>query len=255
MAYELSKYKSTALGIVKSGKGCDTGRVTSKNLSRAEARTAQIATIKKVSRVLIASNGVSGLSLREVAREMGVVSSALYRYFATRDDLLTALIFDAYNDLGASVERSDAKAELESAADRFRIAARTVRKWAKRHPNEYSLIYGTPVPNYVAPTTTIEAATRVPRVLSKILSDAQKVRRLPRRASAAEEVEEFLEVGAIEEVLVDVPKEMYVRALMSWNMIFGFLSFELYGHYVGSVRNANIMFEKVLDELVRLLEL
>ena len=52
MAYELSKYKSTALGIVKSGKGCDTGRVTSKNLSRAEARTAQIATIKKVSRAV-----------------------------------------------------------------------------------------------------------------------------------------------------------------------------------------------------------
>jgi len=247
--------KSTALLIAGAARWCDTGRVTGRNLSRAEARTAQIATIKKVSRALIASKGVSGLSLREVAREMRVVSSALYRYFATRDDLLTALIFDAYNDLGASVERADAKASSESAGDRFRIAARAVRRWAKRHPHEYSLIYGTPVPNYVAPVTTIEAATRVPRVLSKILSNAQGVHPFPLNVEAARDVDQFLEVDALEEVLVDVPREMYVRALMAWNMIFGFLSFELYGHYVGSVKNANVMFEKVLDELAALLGL
>jgi AcrR family transcriptional regulator len=216
---------------------------------------AQIATIKKVSRTLIATKGVSGLSLREVAREMGVVSSALYRYFATRDDLLTALIFDAYNDLGASVERADAKASSESAGERFRITARAVRRWARRHPHEYGLIYGTPVPNYVAPVSTIEAATRVPRVLSKILSDAQEAHPFPLNVDAARDVDQFLEVEALEEVLVDVPREMYVRALMAWNMIFGFLSFELYGHYVGSVKNANVMFEKVLDELAGLLGL
>jgi AcrR family transcriptional regulator len=229
--------------------------MTDKTPTRAEARAAQIATIKKVSRSLIASHGVSGLSLREVAREMGVVSSALYRYFATRDDLLTALIFDAYNDLGASVERADRRAASESPAERLRIAARAVRRWAKRHPHEYSLIYGTPVPNYVAPVTTIEAATRVPRVLSGILSDAQEVRPFAPRSRPRHDVDQFLEVAALQEVLVDVPRAMYVKALMSWNMIFGFLSFELYGHYVGSVRNAPILFEEVLDVLVDLLEL
>ena len=229
--------------------------MTGANLTRAEARTAQIATIKKVSRSLIASHGVSGLSLREVAREMGVVSSALYRYFATRDDLLTALIFDAYNDLGASVERADRKAVSESPAERFRIVARAVRRWAKRHPHEYSLIYGTPVPNYVAPVTTIEAATRVPRVLSAILSEAQKIRPFAALSAPSHNVDQFLEVAALQEVLVDVPTAMYVKALMSWNMIFGFLNFELYGHYVGSARNASILFEEVLDVLVGLLEL
>ena len=92
-------------------------------------------------------------------------------------------------------------------------------------------------------------------MLSKILSNAQGVHPFPLNVEAARDVDQFLEVDALEEVLVDVPREMYVRALMAWNMIFGFLSFELYGHYVGSVKNANVMFEKVLDELAALLGL
>jgi AcrR family transcriptional regulator len=228
--------------------------VALKNPSRAEARTAQIATIKKVSRSLIAKHGVSGLSLREVAREMGVVSSALYRYFPTRDDLLTALIFDAYNDLGATVERADARRVSSEPSERFRGAARSVRRWAKRHPHEYSLIYGTPVPNYEAPLGTIEAATRVPRVLSLILTDAARVQPTVELRDEDPGMAEYLEVDVLDEVLVGVPRSMYVRALMSWNMIFGFLNFELYGHYVGTVRDANTMFERVLDELVQLLQ-
>lgn len=234
---------------------CDTGNVSSPNITRAEARALQIVTIKKVSRILIEKNGVAGLSLREVAREMGVVSSALYRYFATRDDLLTALIYDAYNDLGASVERADARAADESAESRFRVAARAIRRWAKRNPHEYGLIFGTPVPNYVAPTITIEAATRVPRVLGRILSDAHRGRAIDQNANSRKEVEGFIEVEALSEALSGVPVDTYVRALMAWNLIFGFISFELWGHYVGSVKNANVMFERVLDELIGLLGL
>ena len=234
---------------------CDTDLVTTKTLSRAQARAAQISNIKKVSRALIADRGVSGLSLREVAREMGVVSSALYRYFPTRDDLLTALIFDAYSDLGTCVERADARASGSDAGMRLRVCARSVRRWARRHPHEFSLIFGTPVPGYVAPASTIQAAARVPRVLSAILSDAQRTRPFVATREEPTDLERFLEVDTLAAVLVDVPKEMYVRALMSWNLIFGFLSFELYGHYVGSVRDASLMFERVLDELVTLLQL
>src|SRR5665647_921109 len=89
----------------------DTRGVSTVKKTRAEARVGQIETIKDVSRRLLAEKGVTGLSLREVAREMGLVSSALYRYFATRDELLTALILDAYNDLGAAVERADARCD------------------------------------------------------------------------------------------------------------------------------------------------
>jgi len=213
-------------------------------------------TIKDVSRRLISEKGVAGLSLREVAREMDLVSSALYRYFANRDELLTALILDAYNDLGAAVERSDSRYATSSPRVRWGAAARTIRRWATQHPHEYALIYGTPVPNYEAPVPTIEAATRVTAVLGKILSDSW-ARRAP-RVGATDVVDDslrFLETASLSAYLPHVPPSRYVKAVMAWTHIFGFVSFELFGHYVGSVRNTNALFQRVVEELADFLEL
>ncbi len=119
----------------------------------------------------MAEKGAPGLSLREVAREMDLVSSALYRYFPTRDDLLTALIVDAYNDLGAFAERAERRAR-DDPRHRMHVAASAIRKWAKANPNEYALLYGSPVPGYEAPQFTIESAARVALVLASIVTDA-----------------------------------------------------------------------------------
>src|ERR1700679_1564668 len=110
--------------------------------TRAEARLLQMERIKSTSRRLIAEQGAPALSLREVAREMDLVSSALYRYFSTRDDLLTALIVDAYNDLGAFTERAAARVARDEPRRRMHAAASAIRKWAKANPNEYALLYG-----------------------------------------------------------------------------------------------------------------
>jgi len=215
---------------------------------RAAARAAQTATIKEVARRLLAERGVAGLSLREVAREMGLVSSALYRYFANRDELLTALILDAYNDLGAAVERADRRAATLSPRERWRAAARAIRSWARRHPHEYALIFGTPVPGYVAPDLTIVAATRVPRVLGSILAARAEPDSVPSAAQRAD-LATFLDVEAIAQGLPDVSPTDFLGALMAWTAIFGFVSFELFGHYVGTVRNAAEMFDRVLDRV------
>jgi len=223
--------------------------------TRAEARVEQIETIKDVSRRLLAEKGVTGLSLREVAREMGLVSSALYRYFATRDELLTALILDAYNDLGSAVERADRRSVALSSRRRWRAATRAIRSWAKRHPHEYALIYGTPVPNYAAPELTIAAATRVSGALARILSDDWARRAPTRTTSSTAGVRTFLMVDAIRGFLPDVPPDHYVKALMAWTHVFGFINFELFGQYVGTVRNADVMFDRVMDEIADFLEL
>ncbi len=120
----------------------------------------------------MAEKGAPGLSLREVAREMGVVSSALYRYFPTRDDLLTALIVDAYNDLGAFAERAVSRVPRDEPRRRLHAAAAAIRKWAKANPNEYALLYGSPVPGYEAPPFTVEPAARVALVLGTIVVEA-----------------------------------------------------------------------------------
>jgi AcrR family transcriptional regulator len=90
---------------------------------------------------------------------MGMVSSAVYRYFPSRDDLLTALIIDGYNALGAAAEDAGAACRRDDEAGRWLAACRAVRDWALAHRHEYSLDYGSPVPGYQAPEQTAAATT------------------------------------------------------------------------------------------------
>src|SRR5215472_2336431 len=91
--------------------------------------------IKEEARRQLAEVGGNGLSLRAVARELGMVSSALYRYFPSRDDLLTALIIDAYDAVGKAAE--DAVAVETIAGRQWAAACHAIRAWALAHPHEY----------------------------------------------------------------------------------------------------------------------
>lgn len=140
--------------------------------ARARARIEVTAAIKDEARRQLAAEGAAKLSLRAVARELGMVSSALYRYFPSRDDLLTALIIDAYDSVGEAAETARDAASDAAPTPRWTAVCEAVRAWALAHPHEYALIYGSPVPGYVAPDTTIPAASRVGLVLIGILRDA-----------------------------------------------------------------------------------
>src|SRR5215475_9891093 len=138
---------------------------------RARVRAEMTSEIKAVARRHLDTDGAN-LSLRAVARDMGMVSSALYRYFASRDELLTALIIDAYNALGATVEGADgAVSDRADFRGRWMASARSIRGWALARPAEYALLYGSPVPGYAAPQDTIAAAAKTPNVLVQILAD------------------------------------------------------------------------------------
>lgn len=142
--------------------------------ARARARLEVTAAIKDEARRQLAAEGAAKLSLRAVARELGMVSSALYRYFPSRDDLLTALIIDAYDSLGECAERAHGKAADAGPVGRWTAVAEAVRDWALRHPHEYALIYGSPVPGYTAPDTTVPPASRVGLLFIGILRDAHQ---------------------------------------------------------------------------------
>src|SRR5579875_1456618 len=101
--------------------------------------------ITDIARGHLGAHGPAGLSLRAVARELGMVSSAIYRYFPSRDELLTALIIDAYNALGEAAELAEAAVDRADHRGRLRAACTAVRRWAVDHPNEYTLVYGSPV--------------------------------------------------------------------------------------------------------------
>src|SRR6266568_2209402 len=141
---------------------------------RARVRAEMIDEIKDAARRQLATEGAN-LSLRAIARELGMVSSALYRYFASRDDLLTALLIDAYNAIGEVAERADATvADRLSLTGRWLTVAHAWRDWALANPAEYALIHGSPVPGYAAPQDTVGPASRRFLVIAAIIRDGHQ---------------------------------------------------------------------------------
>ena len=133
--------------------------------------------ILDVARRHLGTDGASGLSLRAIARELGASSSGVYRYVASRDELLTMLIVAAYDALGTAAEAQEAAVARGDLAGRWSAVCDAVRGWALANPNEYALIYGTPVPGYIAPAATMAPAARVSGVLLGILIDAASAER------------------------------------------------------------------------------
>jgi AcrR family transcriptional regulator len=198
---------------------------------RARVRAEMTEEIKSVALRHLATDGTA-LSLRAVARDMGMVSSALYRYFANRDELLTALILDAYNAMGEVTENADATfADREDFVGRWMALGHAVRDWAVAQPHEYALIYGSPIPGYQAPETTIDPATRPLLVLARILADAHATGALSDSGAAAITPAALTtEIERISELLgAGIGVQPAARALAAWTELYGAISFELFG--------------------------
>jgi AcrR family transcriptional regulator len=222
---------------------------------RARARAELVREITAAARRQLAADGAAALSVRAVARELGMVSSAVYRYFPSRDDLLTALIIEAYDALGEAAERADAagRAAGAGAPARVRAVARAVRAWATAHPHEHALVYGSPVPGYRAPEDTIASATRVQSLLLRLLADAPPP---APPASVGERLApelaaELADVAA--RAAVPVPAALLARGMAAWNLLVGSVSLELFGHYANTIEDLDALFELHVDRMLELL--
>ena len=221
--------------------------------ARERARAELTAEITDLARAQLATVGAAGLSLRAVARELGMVSSAVYRYFPSRDELLTRLIIDGYDSIGAAAETADDTAAPP--AERWLAVCRAVRRWALAHPHEYALLYGSPVPGYSAPRDTVPAAVRVAAVLGRILGDAARAGLLPEsahRESGVVSQDATVLLGGDHPALDDAVR---ARALLAWSSVFGAVSFEVFGHYTGAVTDAERFFDEAMADLAGLIGL
>ena len=174
---------------------------------------------------------VRAFSLRAIARDLDMASSAIYRYFPSRDDLLTALIVAAYDSVGDVADQALAESvgSGDAPAESFRAVWRAVRRWALDHRHEYALIFGSPVPGYQAPQATIGAASRLPEVLLTILIETK-----PAPQPGPRWAQRF-PGGRCRTLRSKLPThllsdEVLLRALTSWSALFGAISFELFGH-------------------------
>ncbi len=193
----------------------------------------------------LAEVGANGLSLRAVARELGMVSSALYRYFPSRDHLLTELIIDAYNAIGEVAEK--AAAIDADPRQRWRHIWHAARTWAKAHPHEYALIYGSPIPGYQAPRDTVAPASRVALALVGVLDSAALRPAFEGPKPSAKLARQTEDLAARLEA--DLPAPALTRLLIAWAQLFGVISFELFGQFVGSVDPTDEFFAHTTQQM------
>ncbi|HEX3425167.1 MAG TPA: TetR/AcrR family transcriptional regulator [Acidimicrobiales bacterium] len=211
---------------------------------RARARAELTTEIKDAARRQLAEVGAPALSLRAVARSLGMVPSALYRYFASRDHLLTALIVDGYLAVGEAAEAASIGRPREDLTARWLDVAAAIRRWALEHPNEWALLYGSPVPGYRAPRETVEPALRVTRALAEVFTDAHTQGRLQPpllNVPVPDRLTRGLE-PLRQTLLPGVPEDVAPRAVMAWTQIMGSISLELFGHFEGGVVDLEAMF-------------
>ena len=203
--------------------------------ARERARREITDEITRVAREHLASGGAAALSLRAVAREVGMVSSAVYRYFPSRDDLLTTLIIDAYSSLGAAARAAEQAVPRSDRMGRWLAIANAVRAWAMASPHEHGLIFGTPVPGYSAPADTIDPATVVPLLLLTLVGEAASAGRSVAWAGRPIAAEVRRDLAALRVALPAATSEPIddaaaMQGIMAWTQLIGVISFELFGH-------------------------
>ncbi len=236
----------------------DYGAVMSASRTARERARAELTNeIKDAARRQLAVEGAAALSLRAVARELGMVSSAIYRYFPSRDELLTALIIDAFDAVGDAVEHAEAQPPRSDFAGRWLAACRAIRDWALAHPHEYALIHGSPVPGYVAPTETSVPAARDGSVLAKIVSDAVDAGALDPPADLPAAPRSFARDAdqLRRAIFPDVPDDVVLRSLMAWTHVYGAVSFELFGMYNNVISDPAAAFDHAALTMAQLVGL
>lgn len=198
-------------------------------------------------RAQLAKVGAAGLSPEAVAQEGGLAVAEVEAVFPHRDDLLTALVIDAYDASGAAMERADAAAAAEGAPAGARLlaATRALRQWSFENPAEFTLIYGSPVPGYHAPQDTVPPASRTPAVLAGVIRSALEAGELtpPRRTPPARRLLLPEAVAAFGGVPGAPFSDIIERGIVLWSNLIGLLVFQVFSRTHDSVSDEAAFFD------------
>ncbi|TNM69962.1 TetR/AcrR family transcriptional regulator [Streptomyces sp. NP160] len=216
--------------------------------ARERARRELTAEILGAARRQLAEVGAAGLSVRAVARELGMASSAVYRYFATRDELLTALIVEAYDSCGAAVEAASAAGGDRTPRDRFTAGCAALRTWAVEHPHEFALVHGSPVPGYRGDERTTAAGSRSPLALLAVLAGADAVRARQPGPPLGEQAARVLAAAAGGPAAQASPA-VVVAGARAWTALLGLVSSELFGQLANTFDPADAFFAEAVASM------
>ena len=223
-------------------------------LSRRDRLRAQtVDEIKTIALKLMAAGGPDAISLRAIAREMGMTAGAVYSYFPTRDDLVTTLIGDVYTSFVDAAEAARNAVPTDDPAGRILAWARTAREWALANPEGFRLIYGDPVPGYQAPEDgpAQDAAMRACAGLTGLVAAAWPAAhtRQPARDYDWTDFDARL-VTRVREDFPDLPPTAVALTLRVWGRIHGLLALEIYGHLRPLIHNPATVYDDEITDLI-----
>ena len=209
-----------------------------------------IVRIKAAARQQMAQYGTAGLSLRGIARELGITAPAIYNYFPRLEDLITALIVDAFTALADAIDAAESVVESETCWSKILASCLAYREWAIAHPMDFQLIYGNPIPGYVAPAeVTVPLARRPFDGLFRLFLEAYQSGELvipaeyaPIPASISEHLATWLPKAGY-----DFPHALLCLLMSGWARIHGMVMLELFEHLPPVVGDTGAFYRYELD--------
>lgn len=226
---------------------------------RDRVRAATVTEIKQTARrILVAegSGGADGLSLRAIARDMGMTAPALYRYFPSREDLVVHLIADLYGELADTMEAARDAEDPDDTPGRLRAVCRAFRRWAVTHPREFGLLFGSPIPGLEAtrrgetPTAAQQAGDRFGGIFADLVARIYLARPFP--VPAEEDIDPLLRQELTQwctSFPVPLPVGVAQVFLSCWIRLYGMVAMEVFGHLEFAIADAEPMFEAELRDL------
>ena len=237
---------------------------------RARQRAATVTEIKQTARGLLVRDGPEALTLRAIAREMGMTAPALYRYFASYEELVGALCLDLLDDLTASLERARDLVPSPDPMDRLVATCREFRRWALAHPREFQFVFAWIGPSRADGAPTGSAASAAPtgpagleqpemdisfgRVFLDLFAElwAQRPFPVPSDAELSPALVSQLRAFAVQ-VGIELPAGLLATFISSWVRLYGAVTIEVFGHLGFALQDPEPMFEAILSELARTL--
>ncbi|MET9259678.1 TetR/AcrR family transcriptional regulator [Amycolatopsis sp. NPDC004079] len=212
--------------------------------------------IKAIALRLMTEGGPSAISLRAIAREMGMTAGALYGYYATRDDLVNALIAEIYSALAGKEEAARDAVPEDDPEGRVLAVGEAFRDWAVSRPEEFQLIYGDPLPGYQAPEggAAADAEHRACAVLTGLVADAwpHASKRLSDDGYDWADFDPGF-AAVIRGEFPDLPPAAVALAMRVWGRMHGLVALEVYGHLRPQVLDPGRLYRAELLDLTKTL--
>ncbi|GAB3160621.1 TetR/AcrR family transcriptional regulator [Micromonospora sonneratiae] len=217
---------------------------------RERLRTATLAEIKENARRLLTTGGPQAISLRAIARDMGMTAPAIYRYFPSLDALVAAVVGDLFEEMRNTVEAARRSAGDDDPVRQLVAMARAFRHWAIGHPVEFGLIFGTPVPELASVRECGDPQQPSAQLGAQFIQPIVELwRRGPLPAPPRDRIERRLGrfLQPLRENHGDLPIEVAYIFLSAWARLYGLVAMEVFRQFDWAVTEAEALFELELE--------